>query len=182
VQLATFLLEAGSADQALPVIEGAIRFDQQSLPAHSLLGDAYRLLGRFPEAKSRFEWVLGRDASLPMVHYNLGLLYLFAPSIPGMTPMQQVDAATASLKKFQELRSKGRGRRLRRAAQPSEAEARRARGPASCRRTATACRASTRCASSRSAEPVASARIELLARLQPVLHLASPAGTSNPTR
>ncbi len=107
VQLATFLLEAGSADQALPVIEGAIRFDQQSLPAHLLLGDAYRLLGRFPEAKARFEWVVGRDASLPMVHYNLGLLYLFAPSIPGMTPMQQVDAATASLKKFQELRSKG---------------------------------------------------------------------------
>ncbi len=40
-------------------------------------------------------------------HYNLGLLYLNAPSMPSMTALQQVDAATASFKKYQELRPKG---------------------------------------------------------------------------
>lgn len=106
VQLATFFLEAGDSQQALPLIEGALRFDNESLPAHLLLGDCYRLMGRYPEAKQRFDFVVSRDSGLPMVHYDLGLLYLFAPSIQGMTPMQQVDAATAALKKYQELRPK----------------------------------------------------------------------------
>src|SRR5262249_52516097 len=33
VQLATFLLEAGGAEEALPILEGAVRFDSESLPA-----------------------------------------------------------------------------------------------------------------------------------------------------
>ncbi len=107
VQLATFLLQAGSGDQALPLVEGALRFDSENLSAHLLLGDCYRLQGKVAEAKQRFDYVISKDASLPQVHYNYGLLYLFAPSVPGMTPMQQVDAASASLKKFQELRPKG---------------------------------------------------------------------------
>jgi tetratricopeptide (TPR) repeat protein len=107
VQLATYLLEAGIAEEALPVLEGAIRFDSEHLAAHLNLGDAYRLLGRYEDAKREFEWVLARDASLPQVHYDLGLLYLFAPGIPGMTAKQQVVEAARSLKKFQELRRKG---------------------------------------------------------------------------
>lgn len=107
VQLATLLLEAGDANQALPLLEGAVLFDNRHLPAHLNLGDAYRLLGRYPEAKTQFDWVMKKDKSLPQVHYNLGLLYLFAPSVPGMTPMQQIKAAMASLKKYQDLRPKG---------------------------------------------------------------------------
>lgn len=107
VQLATFLLQSGSGDQAQPLVEGALRFDGDNLSAHLLLGDCYRLQGKIADAKARFEYVLSKDASLAQAHYNLGLLYLFAPSVPKMTPMQQVDAATASLKKFQELRNKG---------------------------------------------------------------------------
>ena len=107
VQLATMLLEAGNADQAFPLVEGALRFDNTNLPAHLVLGDVYRLQSKFSEAKQRFDYVLSKDASLPQVHYNFGLLYLFAPTIQGMTPLQQVDAATASLKKYQELRPKG---------------------------------------------------------------------------
>lgn len=107
VQLATMLLEAGDAQQALPLLEGAVMFDKDSLPAHLNLGDAYRLLGRTADAKKEFDWVLARDKSLPQVHYNLGLLYLFSPSMPGMTPMQQVNAAMKSLEKYQELRPKG---------------------------------------------------------------------------
>lgn len=107
VQLATFLLEAGNAQEALPLLEGAVRFDAEHVAARLNLGDAYRLLERYAEAKREFDWVLARDPNLPQVHYDLGLLYLFAPSIPGMTPKQQVAAAIQSLTKFQELRNKG---------------------------------------------------------------------------
>jgi len=107
VQLATFLLEAGDVNQAYPLVEGALRFDGEYLPAHLLMGDCYRLQGKPAEAKQRFDYVLGKDPSLPMVHYDLGLLYLFAQAVPGMTPAQQVDAATSELKKYQELRAKG---------------------------------------------------------------------------
>lgn len=107
VQLATFLLEAGNALEALPLLEGAVRFDSDHVAAHLNLGDAYRLLERYADAKREFEWVMARSPNLPQVHYDLGLLYLFAPSVPGMTPRQQVNEAMKELKKFQELRSKG---------------------------------------------------------------------------
>lgn len=107
VQRATLLLEAGNPEEALPVLEMAVRFDGENLPAHLALGDVYRLLGRIPDAKREFEWVLARAPGLPQVHYNLGLLYLFAPSIPNMTPKQQVTEAISELKKFQEVRNKG---------------------------------------------------------------------------
>jgi tetratricopeptide (TPR) repeat protein len=107
VQLATFLLEAGTPEEALPVLEGAVRFDADNIAAHLALGDAYRLLQRYTDAKREFEWVLAREPGLPQVHYDLGLLYLFAPSIPNMTPKQQVAEAIAELKKFQEVRNKG---------------------------------------------------------------------------
>ncbi|HSN98299.1 MAG TPA: tetratricopeptide repeat protein [Candidatus Nanopelagicales bacterium] len=107
VQLATLLLEAGNAEEALPLLEGAVRFDGESLPAHLALGDAYRLLQRYGDAKRELELVEARSPNTAAVHYNLGLLYLFAPSIPGMTPKQQVTEAMAALKRFQELRKKG---------------------------------------------------------------------------
>jgi len=106
VQLATLLLEAGNAQEALPLLEGAMRFDAESTPVHLGLGDAYRLLDRFADAKRELDWVATREPNLPQVHYNLGLLYLFAPSIPGMTPKQQVTEAIKELKRFQELRRK----------------------------------------------------------------------------
>lgn len=106
VQLATMLLEAGNAAESLPLLEGAIRYDADHLPAHLALGDTYRLLGRYGDAKREFEWVLARDAAMPQVHYDLGLLYLFAPSIPGLSAKQQVAEAIRELKRYQELKRK----------------------------------------------------------------------------
>ncbi len=106
VELGRFLLESGDAVQAQPLLEGALRFDVDNVMAQLLLGDCYRLQGRFADAKTRFDYVAAKDASLPMVHYDLALLYLFAPNIGGMTPLQQVDAASAELKKYQDLRDK----------------------------------------------------------------------------
>src|SRR5262249_25379052 len=107
VGLATFLLEAGNAEEALPLLEGAIRYDTDHEAAHLNLGDAYRLLGRYADAKREFEWVLARDASSPQVHYDLGLMYLFAPNVPGLTAKQQITEAQKELKRYQELRKKG---------------------------------------------------------------------------
>lgn len=105
-QLATMLLEAGNAQEALMLLEGAVKYDQFSTPIRLGLGDTYRLLGRYADAKREFEWVVTREPALPQIHYNLGLLYLFAPSIPGMTPKQQVAEAIKELKRFQEVRRK----------------------------------------------------------------------------
>ncbi len=105
-QLATMLLEAGNAQEALILLEGAVKYDQYSTPIHLGLGDTYRLLGRYADAKREFEWVVTREPNLPQIHYNLGLLYLFAPSIPGMTPKQQVAEAIRELKRFQDVRRK----------------------------------------------------------------------------
>lgn len=120
VQLATYLLESGGAEEAKPILEGAIRYDADNLTAHLNLGDCYRLLGMYPEAKKELDWVITKDQSLPQVHYDLGLLFLFAPNctpangapaqspcFAGYTPLQQVQQAAKSLKRFQELRSKG---------------------------------------------------------------------------
>jgi len=120
VQLATFLLESGGADEARPILEGAVHFDADSFAAHLNLGDCYRLLGMYAEAKKEFDWVLARDQSVPQVHYDLGLLYLFAPNctpigggaavspcFSGLTPLAQIQEATKALKKFQDLRQKG---------------------------------------------------------------------------
>jgi tetratricopeptide (TPR) repeat protein len=106
VQLSTYLLEAGSAEEATPLLEGAVKFDSESIPAHLNLGDAYRLLQRYADAKREFDWVVAHDASLPQVHYDLALLYLYAPNLPGMTPKAQVGEAIKELKRFQEVRSK----------------------------------------------------------------------------
>ncbi|MFO0762304.1 MAG: tetratricopeptide repeat protein [Byssovorax sp.] len=106
VQYSTFLLEAGNAEEALPILEGAVKFDSESMPARLNLGDCYRLLGRYGDAKTQFEWVLAKDSGLPQVHYDLGLLYLFAPSVPGLTAKQQVGEAIKELKRFQEIRPK----------------------------------------------------------------------------
>jgi tetratricopeptide (TPR) repeat protein len=104
VQLGAALVQAGIATEAQPILEGAVRYDADNLPAHLNLGDTYRLLGKYAEAKREFEWVLARDASLPQVHYDLGLLYLYAPSIPGMTAKQQITEAIRELTKYREVR------------------------------------------------------------------------------
>jgi tetratricopeptide (TPR) repeat protein len=104
---AMLLLDAGVAEQAKPVLEGAIKYDPDNVAAHLLLGDAYRLLQQVPDSKRELEWTIARDATLPQPHYNLALLYMTAGTVPGFTPKQQFEAAQASLKKFQELRAKG---------------------------------------------------------------------------
>lgn len=106
VQLATYYLESGNAQKAKPLLERALRYNNQNLVAHLNLGDVHRLMGQPAEAKREFDWVLSKDPSLIQVHYNIGLLYLFSESYPGMTPVQQVDAALTAFEKYKELRGR----------------------------------------------------------------------------
>lgn len=104
VQLGAYLLEAGNAEEAQPLLEGALKYNATHLQAHLNLGDAYRILGRVADAKKELDWVLAKDANMPQVHYSLGLLYLFGKNLPGMDEKAQLTAAIASLEKFQALR------------------------------------------------------------------------------
>jgi len=40
------------------------------------------------------------------VHYDLGLLYLFSPNVPGMDPKRQADEAIAEINRYQQMRGK----------------------------------------------------------------------------
>ncbi|APR87094.1 putative Fe-S oxidoreductase [Minicystis rosea] len=104
VQLGAALVQAGNAAEAAMMLEGAVRYDGDNVAARLNLGDSYRLLGRYAEAKREFDWVLARDASMPQVHYDLALLYLYAPSIPGMTAKQQIGEAIRELTKYREVK------------------------------------------------------------------------------
>lgn len=105
VALAALLLQSGNAEEALPLLESAIRYNHEHVVGHLNLGDAYRLLGRAGDAKKEFEYVAAKDTSLAQVHYSLGLLYLFS-QVPGMEQKNQIESAIASLEKYQALRGK----------------------------------------------------------------------------
>ncbi|MCC6521087.1 MAG: tetratricopeptide repeat protein [Polyangiaceae bacterium] len=104
---ATSLLESGDAKKALPDFLDAKKREPENLAARLGLGDCYRLLGQAAEAKGEFDWVVAREPDLPQVHYNLALLYLFSPVIPGMDQKQAVNAAIKELEKYDSLKKKG---------------------------------------------------------------------------
>jgi Tfp pilus assembly protein PilF len=106
LRLAQRLLESGGANEALPMLQDALKYDADNLNAHLSLGDAYRLTGQYAAAKQEFEWVKTRDSSIAEVHYNLGLLYMFAPQLPGLTKKKQIVAAIKAFEKYKELKGK----------------------------------------------------------------------------
>lgn len=109
VHLAAYLLESGNAVGAAPLLEGAVRYDNDNVLAHLNLGDAYRLLGKTDLAKRELEWVQKADPQLAQVHYNLGLLYLFSESVPGLTPQQATDLAISELEQYKKMRPRQAG-------------------------------------------------------------------------
>lgn len=104
LNLAKYMLEAGNADAAVPVLEKGLSYDPKNVLLHLDLGDAYRLQGKVGDARQHLEWVISADSSMAQAHYNLGLLYLFTPNIPGMTPEAAMDKAIAHLERFKEMR------------------------------------------------------------------------------
>jgi tetratricopeptide (TPR) repeat protein len=104
VNLGSMRLEAGNATEAMPVLESATRFAPYNAIAHLNLGDCYRLLGRYADAKKEFDIALSRDSSLAAAHYDLGLMYLTAPTIPGNTADGQVATAIKELETYRTMR------------------------------------------------------------------------------
>jgi tetratricopeptide (TPR) repeat protein len=104
LNLAKYMLEAGNAQEATPLLENALAYDQNNTLVHLNLGDAYRLQGRPADALKHFQWVQSKDPTVAEVHYNLGLLYLFSTGVPGTTPTGAIDKAIAELEQFKAMR------------------------------------------------------------------------------
>lgn len=104
VHLANYLLESGNATEAAGLLEGALKYDSVNVLARLNLGDAYRLLGKTAESQRELNWVVKTDPSVAQAHYNLGLLYLFSASVPGMTPGQAADKAVLELETYKKLK------------------------------------------------------------------------------
>ncbi|HYJ08996.1 MAG TPA: tetratricopeptide repeat protein [Polyangiaceae bacterium] len=109
VHLATYLLESGNPSEAAPLLEGALRYQVDHVIAHLNLGDAYRLLGKVAESRRELEWVAQKDPALYQVHYDLGVLFLTADSVPGLTPIQAVDRAIDQLEQYKKMRPRQAG-------------------------------------------------------------------------
>jgi tetratricopeptide (TPR) repeat protein len=109
VHLANYLLESGNASESAALLETALKYDSLNVLARLNLGDAYRLLGKTAESQRELDWVVKTDPSVAQAHYNLGLLYLFATSVPGMTPGQAADRAISELEQFKKLKPRTAG-------------------------------------------------------------------------
>lgn len=104
IQIGAMKLEAGNAQEAQPILESAVRFAPQHPLAHLNLGDCYRLLTRYADAKKELDTALSLDSTLSAAHYDMGLMYLFAPSFPGMSAGDQVTAALRELNTYRQMR------------------------------------------------------------------------------
>jgi tetratricopeptide (TPR) repeat protein len=108
--LAAYMLEAGNADEARPLLEDALKYDASNVLVHLNLGDAYRLLGKPKDALEHLEWVARRDPNMAQTHYNLGLVYLFSQNVPGATEKQAIEKAIEAFERYKKLSPRsGRG-------------------------------------------------------------------------
>jgi Tfp pilus assembly protein PilF len=103
LHLATFMLEAGNAGEARPLLEDALRYDPSNVLVHLNLGDAYRLLGKPKDALDHLTWVSRKDPSMAQAEYNQGLVYLFSSNVPGVTEEQAIERAIQSFEHFKKL-------------------------------------------------------------------------------
>jgi len=104
VQVAAMKLEAGNAAEAQPLLESAVKYAPQNAIAHMNLGDCYRLQQRYADAKRELDQSLALDSTLLGAHYAMGLMYLNAPSFPGMDAKSQVQGALRELNQYLTMR------------------------------------------------------------------------------
>jgi Flp pilus assembly protein TadD len=107
IGLGEMKLEASNAQDAVGPLEyAALHYAPKSAIAHNDLGDCYRVLGRGADAKSQFDTASSLNSTLPEVHYNLGLLYLYGGSgIPGVSGDEdQVTKAIAEFDTYKQMR------------------------------------------------------------------------------
>jgi Tfp pilus assembly protein PilF len=103
LNLAAFVLEAGNAAEAAPLLEGALTYDPMNPLLHLNLGDAYRLQGRPKEALKQLDWVTKAAPKMAEPHYNMALVYLFS-KIDGLPPEQAINSAISELETYQKMK------------------------------------------------------------------------------
>lgn len=103
LHLAAYMLEAGNATDARPLLEAALQYEPSNLIVHVNLGDAYRLLGKPKDALQHLRWVSRKDPELASTYYNLGLVFLFSPEVPGLTEAEAIVEAIGAFEKFKKL-------------------------------------------------------------------------------
>jgi tetratricopeptide (TPR) repeat protein len=103
LHLAAYMLEAGNAGEARPILEEALKYDPSNVLVHLNLGDAYRLLGKPKDALDHLTWVARKDNSLAQAQYNLGLVYLFSTGVPGLNEEQAIEQAIQAFERFKKL-------------------------------------------------------------------------------
>jgi len=104
VNLGAMRLEAGNATGALEPLERAVKMGPVDAYAHLHLGDAYRLLQRYGEAVIEFSRALELEPTLLAAHYDLGLMYLTASSMAGVSSDEQIRRAIQSLETYRSMR------------------------------------------------------------------------------
>ena len=102
VNLAVYMLEAGNADGAVPLLEGALAYEPANPLIHLNLGDAYRLQGRSKDALVQLDWVSQAAPNQAETYYDIGLVYLFG-KVDGVSPEQAVERAIAAFEQFIKL-------------------------------------------------------------------------------
>jgi tetratricopeptide (TPR) repeat protein len=68
------------------------------------LGDAYRLAGRYAEAKTTLEKAVALDATLAAPHYNLALLFLYAGDKAGLGNEERYASAQREMEAYVGIR------------------------------------------------------------------------------
>jgi len=101
--LSAYMLEAGNAVEARPLLEKALEYDPSNVLVHLNLGDAYRLLGKPKDALDHLQWVSRREETLAKVHYNIGLVYLLSAPVPGVSEKEAIELAIRSFERFRKL-------------------------------------------------------------------------------
>jgi tetratricopeptide (TPR) repeat protein len=88
-------LKAKNYAAAVPVLERAVQLMPNRAEAHLNLGAAYRGAGQLVKAQMSFNQALRLRPTYPAAQFNLGVLFLDAPSFPGMDYLQQMNRAVA---------------------------------------------------------------------------------------
>jgi Tfp pilus assembly protein PilF len=101
--LSAYMLEAGNAVEARPLLEKALEYDPSNVLVHLNLGDAYRLLGKPKDALDHLQWVARRDETLAKVHYDIGLVYLLSAPVPGVSEKEAIELAIRAFERFRKL-------------------------------------------------------------------------------
>ena len=102
--LGVMTLEAGNAEAAIGPLETASRFSPKNAYVATALGDAYRLAGRYAEAKSTLERAATLNAALREPHYNLAILFLYAGDKVGLGPEERYASALREMEAYVAIR------------------------------------------------------------------------------